>query len=199
MSSAPPLPLFLKLAGRPVLLVGAGRVAWWKLEQLLASGADVTVVSPEARPEFERAPVKLVKRAFEDSDLDGAWLAVAAAPPDVNRAVAAAAAARRVFVNAVDDPPHATAYAGSVLRRDGVTAVLVAISTDGEAPALARLLREALDALLPADVAAWTDAARTLRRAWKEARVPLENRRPLLLQALNRLYEGVRAPLELRP
>ncbi len=88
-------------------------------------------------------------------------------------------------MNAVDDPEHATAYAGSVLRRDGVT---VAVSTEGRAPALARLVREALDALLPADVASWGEAARALRRAWKEARVPLEERRPLLLHALNRLY-----------
>jgi siroheme synthase-like protein len=180
-------PLFLKLGGRRVLLVGAGSVAWWKLETLLAAGADVTVVSPEVRPEFERAPVRLIRRAFEESDLDGAWLVVSAATPEVNRAVAAAASARRIFVNSVDDPEHATAYAGSVLARDGVT---VAVSTDGRAPALSRLLREALDSLLPPDVGSWADAARSLRRAWKEARVPIEARRPLLLQALNRLYEA---------
>ena len=66
----------------------------------------------------------------------------AAAPSDVNGQVLTAAEARRVFVNAVDDPPNATAYAGGVVRRSGVT---VAISTDGRAPALAGLLREALD------------------------------------------------------
>jgi len=183
--SAGTFPLFLKLGGRRVLLVGAGRVAWWKLETLLAAGADVTVVAPAALPEFSRAPARLVLRPFEEDDLDGVWLVVSAATPDVNRRVAAAASARRVFVNSVDDPDHATAYAGSVLRRDGVT---VAVSTDGRAPALARLLREALDSLLPADVSSWTDVARGLRRAWREARVPLEARRPLLLHALNRLY-----------
>jgi siroheme synthase-like protein len=183
--SAPLLPLFLKLAGRRVLLVGAGRVAWWKLETLLAAGADVNVVAPEALAEFESAPVRLFRRPFEEADLDAVWLVVAAATPDVNRRVASAAAARRVFVNAVDDPDHATAYTGSVLRRDGVT---VAVSTDGRAPALARLVREALDALLPADLASWGEAAHALRRAWKEARVPLDERRPLLLHALNRLY-----------
>jgi siroheme synthase-like protein len=180
-------PLFLKLGGRRVLLVGAGRVAWWKLETLLAAGADVTVVATEVRPEFERAPVRLLARPFEESDLDGAWLVVSAATPDVNRRVAAAASARRIFVNSVDDPDHATAYAGSVLARDGVT---VAVSTDGRAPALSRLLREALDSLLPPDVGSWIESARALRRGWKEARVPIEARRPLLLQALNRLYEA---------
>ncbi|MEO6324943.1 MAG: bifunctional precorrin-2 dehydrogenase/sirohydrochlorin ferrochelatase [Thermoanaerobaculia bacterium] len=197
--SAPPLPLFLKVGGRSVVLVGAGNVAWWKLEALLASGADVTVVSPELRPEFESAPVTIVRRAFQESDLDGAWLAVAAAPPEVNRHVAEAGAARKIFVNAVDDPPHASAYAGSVLRRDGVTAVLVAISTAGEAPALSRLLREGLDELLPADVGTWNDAARALRRGWRDARVPIEKRRPLLLDALNRLYERARGTAEAAP
>ena len=196
--SAPPLPLFLKVGGRSVVLVGAGNVAWWKLEQLLASGADVTVVSPRVRPEFETAPVRLVRREFQDADLDGAWLAVAAAPPDVNRRVAEAGEARKIFVNAIDDPPHATAYAGSVLRRDGVTAVLVVISTAGEAPALSRLLREGLDELLPADVGTWNDIARAMRRGWREARVPIEKRRPLLLDALNRIYERALDTVEVR-
>ena len=68
---------------------------------------------------------------------------MAAATPEVNRDVARLAEARHVFVNAVDDPPNATAYLGGVVRRDGVT---LAISTAGHAPALAGLLREALDA-----------------------------------------------------
>ena len=59
---------------------------------------------------------------------------MAAAPPEVNREVAAAAEERRLFVNAVDDPAHASLYLGGVVRRGGVTA---AISTDGRAPALA--------------------------------------------------------------
>ena len=77
---------------------------------------------------------------------------VAAAPPEVNREVAAAAHARGIFVNAVDDVESASAYAGAVVRRAGVT---IAISTDGEAPALAGLVREALEALLPDDLDRW--------------------------------------------
>ena len=110
---------------------------------------------------------------------------VAAAPRDVNKQVLAAAEARRVFVNAVDDPEHATAYLGGVVRRDGVT---VAISTDGRAPALAGLLREALDAWLPGDLDEWMSAADEARRAWKAQGVPMEQRRPQLLETLNRLY-----------
>jgi len=114
---------------------------------------------------------------------------VAAAPPEVNRQVLAAAERRHVFVNAVDDPPNASAYAGSVVRRAGVT---VAFSTDGRAPALAGLLREALDAWLPGDLDAWMATADEARRGWKRDGVPMEHRRPMLLEMLNRLYEQKR-------
>ena len=179
-------PAFLKLESRRALLVGGGRVAAGKLEGLLQAGARVTVVAPEVRPELERPGVTIVRRPFEDADVDDAWWVVAAAPPAVNRMVLAAAERRRVFVNAVDDPAHATAYAGGVVRRDGVT---IAISTDGRAPAIAGLLREALDEWLPPDVDAWLAASDVARREWRETGVPIEQRRPLLLETLNRLYE----------
>jgi uroporphyrin-III C-methyltransferase/precorrin-2 dehydrogenase/sirohydrochlorin ferrochelatase len=153
---------------------------------LTAERALVTVVAPEIRPELEQPGVVLARRPFEDADLDDAWYVIAAAPPDVNRRVLAAAERRHVFVNAVDDPPNATAYAGGVVRRDGVT---IAISTEGRAPALAGLLREALDAWLPGDLDQWMSAADDARRRWKEDGVPMERRRPLLLETLNRLYE----------
>lgn len=182
-------PAFLKLRSRRVIVVGGGRVAAGKIEALLAAGADVTVVAPDVRPEIERMAVTIVPRAFAGPDLDGAWWVVAAAPREVNRQVLEAANERRIFVNAVDDPEHATAYLGGVVRRDGVT---VAISTDGRAPALAGLLREALDALLPGDLDDWLSAADEARRGWKEQGVPMEQRRPQLLEALNRLYEQER-------
>ena len=180
-------PAFLNLESRRVVLVGGGRVAASKLESLLTAGARVTVVAPEIHPEIEREGVKILRRAFEDHDLDGAWWVVAAAPPHVNRQVQAAAETRRVFVNAVDDPRHATAFLGGVVRRDGVT---IAISTDGRAPALAGLLREALDAWLPRELDAWMKASDEARRVWREQLVPIEQRRPQLLEILNRLYEG---------
>lgn len=180
-------PAFLRLNGRRVVLVGGGRVAAGKLQGLLAEGAQVTVVAPEIRSEIDQPGVVLKRRSFEDADLDEAWYVVAAAPSEVNRQVLAAAERRRVFVNAVDDPPHATAYAGGVVRRDGVT---IAISTNGRAPALAGLLREALDAWLPGDLDEWMSAADQARRTWKRDAVPMEKRRPLLLETLNRLYDS---------
>jgi uroporphyrin-III C-methyltransferase/precorrin-2 dehydrogenase/sirohydrochlorin ferrochelatase len=179
------LPLFLNVAGRRVLLVGGGPVAAAKLLQLLAVDADVRVVAPVVDASIERAGVPIERRGFEPRDLDDVWLVVAAATAEVNREVAAAAEARRVFVNAVDDPANASAFLSGVVRRGGVT---VAISTSGDAPALAGLLREALDAVLPRDLDLWLDESRRQRLAWRRAGVPMAARRPLLLDALNRLY-----------
>jgi uroporphyrin-III C-methyltransferase/precorrin-2 dehydrogenase/sirohydrochlorin ferrochelatase len=167
------------------VVVGGGLVAASKLDALLQAGADVTVVAPVVRSECDRPGVAVVRRAFEPSDLDGAWWVVAAAPPDVNQVVLAAADERRLWVNAVDDPPNATAYLGGVVHRSGVT---LAISTGGRAPALAGLLREGLDVMLPNDLDAWLSTADAARQQWKADAVPMERRRPLLLEALNRLY-----------
>lgn len=179
------LPLFLKLEGRKVLLVGGGNVASHKLSALLDAGAIVTVVAPSIHESMRQPGVHLVARRFQPSDLDGAWLAVAAAPPEVNGEVTRAAEERRVFVNAVDDVSSATAYAGGCVRRGDVC---VAISTSGRAPALAGLLREGIDALLPSELESWVETAAFARGAWKSSGVPLAERRPLLLRALNALY-----------
>ena len=182
------LPLFLNLTGRAVVLVGGGPVATAKLRQLIAAGADVRVIAPDVTDEIAATPsLSVIRRRFEPADLDGAWLVVAAATPAVNRQVADEAETRRLFVNAVDDPANATAFLSGVVRRDGVT---LAISTSGAAPALAALLREGLDALLPRDLASWMWQARASRVAWRRDGVPMEARKPLLLRALNELYDG---------
>jgi len=179
------LPVFLNLAERRVVLVGGGRVAAAKLPALVSARAAVTVVAPEVDAQIARSRAAIVRRRFEPRDLDGAWLVVAAATREVNAQVARAAARRRVFVNAVDDPANASAFLGGVVRRDGVT---IAISTNGHAPALSGLLREAIDAVLPRQLGAWLDEARRQRVIWRRGNVPMEKRRPLLLRALNRLY-----------
>lgn len=178
-------PVFLKLAGRRVLVVGGGPVAAGKLRALLEAGADVTVVAPEIGDEVRSAWVTIVNRPFMPSDLDGVAFVVAAAPPSVNHEVAEAAHARGLFVNAVDDVDSASAYAGAIVRRAGVT---LAISTDGAAPALAGLLREALEAVLPDDLGEWMTCARDARKDWLARGIPMTERRPLLLDALVELY-----------
>ena len=179
-------PVFLKRAGRPVLVVGGGPVAASKLRGLLDADATVVVVAPDVVEEIAAAPVEILRRPFVPEDLEGISFVVAAAPPDVNREVAAAAHPRGLFVNAVDDMENATAYMGAIVRRAGVT---MALSTDGEAPALAGLMREALEALLPDDLDAWVTSAREARRDWLARGVPMAERRPLLLEALVALYE----------
>ena len=187
MSATTLFPAFLKLTGRRVLVVGGGPVAASKLAALTDAGADIVVVAPEMVPEIRTAEAELVKRRFQPTDLDDAWMVVAAAPPEVNRDVAREAEARQLFVNAVDDPPNATVYLGGVVRRGGVT---VAISTDGQAPALAGLIRQALEALLPEkEVARGLSTAQEQRRQWMANEVPMDERRPLLLRALAGLYK----------
>jgi uroporphyrin-III C-methyltransferase/precorrin-2 dehydrogenase/sirohydrochlorin ferrochelatase len=177
-------PVFLKLDALPVVIVGGGNVAAEKLAGLVASGARITVVAPEVVPAI-RLHATVIERPFRPSDLDGARWVVAAATPEVNREVARAAAARGLFVNAVDDPSAATAYLGGVVRRGDVE---IAISTNGLAPALAGLLREALDAVLPDELEQWIDVAIAERTRHRRDRVPFSERRPLLLRALDRLY-----------
>ena len=179
------LPLFLTLAGRDVVLVGGGPVATSKLQALLDAGARVRVVAPVVTADIERADVEIARRGFAPADLDGAWLVVAAATPEVNREVAAAAEARRIFVNAVDDPTNASAFLSGTVRRDGVT---IAVSTSGRAPALTALLREALDSVLPADLDRWVAEAHRQRTIWRRDQAPMAGRKPRLLEALNGLY-----------
>ena len=188
--NTPVYPVFLRLSGRPVVLVGGGHVAAGKLGALLDAGARVTVIAPSILPELERPGTTLVRRPFAPADLHGAFFAIAAATPEVNRAVNAAAEARGLFVNAVDDAESASAFLGGVVRRGGVT---VAVSTGGRAPALAGLLREALDAVLPEDVGTWVELGERVRAGWKERGLPIGQRRPLLLRALQELYAAKEA------
>jgi uroporphyrin-III C-methyltransferase/precorrin-2 dehydrogenase/sirohydrochlorin ferrochelatase len=181
------LPLFVNLAGRRVLLVGGGPVALSKLRQLMSADADVRIVAPEIHPEIEASGVAIERRAFRPDDVIDVWFVVAAATPEVNREVAEAAEAHHVLVNAVDDPANASAFLGGVVRRDGVT---FAVSTSGDAPGLTALLRQALDALLPEQLGQWVRESRRLRAEWKRDGVPMAARRPLLLDALNRLSSG---------
>jgi siroheme synthase-like protein len=185
----PRLPVFLRFDNRRAVVVGGGTVAAEKIPALLAAGARVTVIAPQISPAIDRTRVETIEREFAPSDLDGAWFVTAAATPAVNRQVREAAETRELFVNAVDDPANATAYLGGIVARGGVT---VAFSTSGQAPALAALLREAFDALLPEDLDSWTDRAKELRVKQRRDGVPMSARRPLLLAALNDLYESPR-------
>ena len=177
-------PLFLKLDGKKVLVVGGGAVATAKVGALLATGAEIALVAPHVTNDIaalaKAGKIAVARRSFIESDLEGVWVVIAASTPEVNRSVAAAAAPRRLFVLAVDDKSAASAFGAGVVRKGGVT---LAVSTDGRAPALAGLVREGIEALLPDDLADWNAVAARARAAWKTSGVPMPARRPLLLAA----------------
>lgn len=148
-------PVFLNLRGRRVLVVGGGPVAERKIEALLEAGALVTLVSPEATPHLDdlaaRGAITVSRRVFSESDMDGAVLAISATnDPAVQKRVAAAAAARNILVNTVDRPDLCDFIMPAVVRRGDV---VVAISTSGASPALARALRSKIEGVVTEEVA----------------------------------------------
>src|SRR4029079_11307501 len=143
-------PLFLDLAGKPVLLVGGGEVAARKYSLLAEAGAVVTVVAPVLGAELAEALKNgaLTHRAreFAPPDIEGAWLVVAATNDRaVNAAVAAAANAARIPCNVVDDRELSSFIMPAIIDRSPVQ---IAVSTGGMSPVLARLIRERLETLL---------------------------------------------------
>ncbi|WP_263380042.1 precorrin-2 dehydrogenase/sirohydrochlorin ferrochelatase family protein [Granulicella paludicola] len=159
-------PIFLKLASRPCVVVGAGNIAESKIESLLIAEARVTVIAPEALPRVrewaESGALTWHRREYAQGDLAGAFLVVAAtATASVNRAVYAEATSADILCNAVDDPPFCDYYFPSVVRRGELQ---IAISTAGESPALAQRLRKELNAALPLDTGEWLMELGRLRR-----------------------------------
>jgi siroheme synthase-like protein len=139
-------PVMLELAGRRCVVTGAQAIRESKVEGLLAAGADdVLVVEASVDRRFEGvAGVRVEWRAWRPGDLDGAFLAVASSSEAATRAaIAREARARGVLVNVMDDIPNCDWAAPAVVRRG---ALVVAIGTGGVSPALARLIRERLEA-----------------------------------------------------
>jgi len=145
------LPIFCQLRGRACLLVGGGDVAERKARLLLDAGAQLTVNSLTFIPQFTawaaEGMLTLVEGEFSETLLDECWLAIAATDNDaVNQRVSDAAEARRIFCNVVDAPKEASFIMPSIIDR---SPLMVAISSGGTSPVLARLLREKLESLLP--------------------------------------------------
>src|ERR1039458_7663451 len=162
----PLFPIFLKLTGRPCIVIGAGHLAESKIESLLAANAAVTVIAPQASPRIAdlaaSGDLTLHLREYATGDLAGQFLVVAATNvPAVNRAVFAEAESSGILINAVDDPPFCDFYFPSVVRRGDLQ---IAISTAGHSPALAQRLRKEINALLPLDTGDWLAELGNLRR-----------------------------------
>jgi uroporphyrin-III C-methyltransferase/precorrin-2 dehydrogenase/sirohydrochlorin ferrochelatase len=140
-------PIFIDLTGHPVIVVGGGTVAERKIETLVESGAQVTVVSPEVTGLIARwgeaGRITLHRRAYLSGDLRGFRLAYAATPDQqVNRAVRLEARAEGVWLNAVDEPDLCDFITPAIVRRGSLT---IAVSTNGRCPALSRRIREDLE------------------------------------------------------
>lgn len=146
------LPVFLRLDAQPVLIVGGGRVAARKVEWLVRSGARVTVVAPELHPELQACVSRgeCVHRSgvFVPEQLEDVAVVVAATNDQaVNALVSQAARKRNIPVNVVDAPDLSTFIFPAIIDR---SPILVAVSSAGTAPVLARRVREQIEALLPA-------------------------------------------------
>ena len=150
LPSTPLFPLFADLRDRPVLVVGGGAVAERKVEALLLAGALPVVGSPQLseglQTWLEAGRIRWRAGEFSDHWLDDAWLVIAATDEAVvNRAVAAAAAARRILANVVDDAELSSFHVPAVVQRGPLQ---IAISSGGGAPMLARHIRRQLETLL---------------------------------------------------
>ncbi|ELY2642243.1 siroheme synthase CysG [Cronobacter sakazakii] len=173
------LPIFCQLRHRACLLVGGGDVAERKARLLLEAGAALTVNALAFAPQFEawakQGMLRLVQGEFNASLLDDCWLAIAATDDDaVNNQVSEAAEARRIFCNVVDAPKQASFIMPSIIDR---SPLMVAISSGGTSPVLARLLREKLEALLPQHLGKVAGYAGQLRRRVKQTFASMSERR----------------------
>jgi uroporphyrin-III C-methyltransferase / precorrin-2 dehydrogenase / sirohydrochlorin ferrochelatase len=173
------LPIFFDVREQPCLVVGGGEVAVRKCAMLLRAGARVTVLAPTLNAAFsaDLAAARIAHRAaeFRDEDLDGVALAIAATSDDtVNRAVAAAAKARRIPVNVVDQPALCSFIFPSIIEREPL---IVAVSSGGASPVLARLLRARLETLIPAGYGRLAALAGAFRDQVKARFKPAERRR----------------------
>ena len=171
-------PMFADLTGRRCVVVGGGMVAQRKVMTLLRYGAHVTVVSPQVTRRLavhaRHGKIRLVERRFRPEDLRGAWLVYAATDDQaINALVHETASRARIFTNIVDQPSLCSFIAPAILRRDPL---VIAISTGGASPSLAKRLRRELERTIGSDYARMLRLLRDLRGIAKQ-RLPSNNDR----------------------
>jgi siroheme synthase-like protein len=180
-------PIFLNLQGRRCVVIGGGAIAEGKVRGLLEAEAAVIVVTPTLTPGLQawvdEGRVGHLRRAYQPGDLAGAFLVISAADDHaVNARVWEEANARHLPVNVVDDTPHCSFIAPSILRRGDLT---VAISTGGKAPALAVRLREQLEHVVGDEHARFLELAGTLREPLAARHPGFETRKALWYQLVD--------------
>lgn len=148
-------PVFLNLSGKRAVVIGGGAVTERKVATLLACGAQVTLISPELTPELERlvleGAITARRRSYVPGDVKDAYIAVVGTDDlEVNHQAANEARQERVLVNTVDDVAYCDFIAPAIVQQGDLT---LAISTNGKSPAMARRIREELEAYLTPDYA----------------------------------------------
>lgn len=185
-------PMFVKLEGRPCLVVGAGAVGEPKISSLIASGASVRVIALRATAaviEWAQAGTIIwERRAFTAADLEGVFLVIAATNSrDLNATIFEVARGRNILCNVVDDPEYCDFYYPAVVRRGDLQ---IAISTNGQSPALAQRLRRELEIQFCSEYGPWLEELGRLRKQLFAGKIDAEERR-------RRLHElAGRAPFE---
>lgn len=180
-------PVFMRLEGQPVVLVGGGEIATRKARLLSRAGAVLTVIAPQVAPELlallDDSGGRVRLRQYQPGDLDGAVLAVAATDiAEVNERVSRDARARQLPVNVVDSPALCTVITPAIVDR---SPLLIAISSGGEAPVLARMVRTRLEALFPAAYGRLAGLASRWRERVKQRFASGDERRRFWESALN--------------
>ncbi len=146
------LPIFMNITNRPCVVIGGGEVASRKVLMLLKAHAAITLYAPEICPALQalsqNGSITHIKADFHEHQLLGACLVIAATDlEDVNSAVSVAAKAQNIPVNVVDSPHLCTFTMASIVER---SPIVIAISSEGNAPVLARYLRTKIETMLPA-------------------------------------------------
>lgn len=172
-------PVFLNLTGRRCVIIGGGQIAEGKISKLLDSGAKIIVISPDAtqgiRGFTERGQIKLDLRKYQEGDLQGAFLVIAATNDQaVNQEIFEEAEKQGILLNAVDDMTRCSFIAPSIVEKGPVT---VAISTGGASPALARKLREKMEVSSALDWADATDVLSKARQIIKDKQIAVDPQR----------------------
>ena len=189
-------PMFMKLTGRPCLVVGAGRIGEPKIGGLIETGACVHVVALEARSQVlewaDAGKIKLEVRAFSENDLHGKFLAVIATGScDLNESIYGEAQRRGVLCNVVDVPQFCDFFYPAVVRREDLQ---IAISTAGQCPSLAQKIRRQLERQFGEGYADWVKQLGETRRLILDSKLDKETKSELLHSLASReAYEAALA------
>lgn len=187
-------PILLNIQGRKCLVVGGGPVALRKVKALLEHGANVEIVSPTFCPELNQlatdGAIRAIQRDYKSEDLQHTFIAIAATDDaKTNERVAAEARRRGVLVNVVDDPKNSDFIVPSYLKRGDV---IIAVSTSGRSPALARKIRSELENDFKAEYEQLAVVADEVRSELKQQGITVSSDAWQEVLSLNSLMELLR-------